>query len=221
MQRCELCQVAMQNCICHFRKQAKTDAAFLLLMHDAEVLKPSNTARLIADVVADTHCFLWSRTEINSQLSALLADKKYFPVVVFPGVYAGENQTVYENFLPDNTVADLTPLFILLDGSWREAKKMFRKSPYLNELAILSFTGAGIEADSQQYNRKAEVDNQFATAQVAARSLAAMNESNAAKHLSLWFEVFNYQYQQSVCQVNLGRADALNDYLNHVQIIQD
>ncbi len=32
----------------------------------------------------------------------------------------------------------MRPLFILLDGTWSEARKMFRKSPYLEHLPVLS-----------------------------------------------------------------------------------
>jgi DTW domain-containing protein YfiP len=41
---------------------------------------------------------------------------------------------------PDTPVAetDKRPLFILLDGTWAEARKMFGRSPYLDGLPVLS-----------------------------------------------------------------------------------
>ena len=102
-------------------------------------------------------------------------------------------------------------MFILLDGTWREAKKMFRKSPYLAEFPVLGID----EADSAPgyHIRKASLDGQLATAEVAAKVLELAGEREIARHLSLWFEVFSYRYQQGVRQTNKGREAALDNYL--------
>ncbi|NMP33276.1 DTW domain-containing protein [Thalassotalea sp. M1531] len=214
--RCENCQVSMLNCICQYKRSTSSQAAFLILMHDAEVLKPSNTARLIADVVPDTYAYIWSRTEANANLLALLSDDTFVPVIVFPSQYAAEQQSVYENELPLPIQQGKKPLFILLDGSWREAKKMFRKSPYLEKFPVVSFSETG-ESTRENYIREAVLENQLATAQVASRMLALLGEQISAQHLSLWFDLFNYQYQKSVCQPNLGRGDALKRYLSFIE----
>ena len=206
--RCEYCQMAEKNCICQLRHMGKSTAAFLIIMHDAEVLKPSNTARLIADVVPDTHAFIWSRTKPDDKMLTLINDARYMPMVVFPSQYASPKQVVFDEVLPETELSNKVPLFILLDGSWREAKKMFRKSPYLAELPMLSFN----EEVKTHYIREAQIENQFATAQVAAKALAVKGDHVSAEHLALWFDVFNYQYQKSVCQPNRGRVHALEEY---------
>ena len=228
VQRCEYCQLASDNCICYLRQSMKVNAHFAIVMHDAEVLKPSNTARLIADVVPNTTAFMWSRTEPNTELLALLNTPKYQPFVIFPEQYVAPTRKVYLNQIPnleseeftqETTSKAKTPLFVLLDGSWREAKKMFRKSPYLDAFPVLSLNRDNLSQTSQasenlagNYIREAEVDNQFATAQVAAQLLALNGEKQASQHLSLWFDLFNFQYQKSVCQPNQGRSDALERY---------
>ena len=60
--RCQMCLLQTPYCMCPFRRQLNTRASFLLLMYDDEVLKPSNSGRLIADLVPDTYAYLWSRT---------------------------------------------------------------------------------------------------------------------------------------------------------------
>ncbi len=57
-------------CICKHRPLATSNAAFLLVMFDDEILKPSNTYRLIADIFEDTFAYIWSRTEPNSEMLA-------------------------------------------------------------------------------------------------------------------------------------------------------
>jgi DTW domain-containing protein YfiP len=43
-------------------------------MFDTEPMKPSNTGRLIADILPDTEAFQWSRTEPPQALLDLVAD---------------------------------------------------------------------------------------------------------------------------------------------------
>ncbi len=229
--RCDLCRLAQQYCICDIapdQSSVTTKAGFLLLMYDTEVLKPSNTGKLIADLIPDTFAFLWSRTTKNDELLAVLDDEKWQPFVVFPQEYADENRQVHTR----KVVCDKgkRPLFIMLDGSWREAKKMFRKSPYLDKFPLVSFdpkvfiennlspnTEHSPVGENSRYTvRKTELEHQFSTAEVAARVLEMSGEINNAHWLDLWFDVFNYQYQKSVCQRNKGNVDALGNYQKFV-----
>ncbi|OUR60285.1 DTW domain-containing protein [Colwellia sp. 39_35_sub15_T18] len=244
--RCPLCQLAKQFCICAMapkKGEVSSNAGFLLLMYDTEVLKPSNTGKLIADLVPDTYAFLWSRTTRNDELQAILDDEKWQPFVVFPQEYAQENRPVETQAI--NCSTGKRPLFIMLDGSWREAKKMFRKSPYLDRFPLVSFdpklffgsqlpdsglAGGELPANVEQtpvgehsrYTvRKTELAHQFSTAEVAARVLAMSGEHDNAHLLDLWFDVFNYQYQKSVCQRNKGNPAAIENYQQFINNKRD
>lgn len=107
--------------------------------------------------------------------------------MVFPAEYA-EPERVAENVeLPD----DKRPLFIMLDGSWAEAKKMFRKSPYLNNFPVLSINP---DKPSRYKMREASKDNQLGTAEVAAKIVDLFGEHENAEMLDLWFDVFRENY---------------------------
>ncbi len=216
--RCNECQVSADFCICNMTPKVNSKVSFLLLMYDTEVMKPSNTGRLIADVVPDTHAYLWSRTEPNQELLALLKDEKYQPYVVFPKQYARAEQEVIEGDIP--VINGKIPLFVMLDGSWREAKKMYRKSPYLADFPLVSFDPEveNIDGISSRYHiRKAANENQLATAEVAARVLAMAGEERNAQVLDLWFDVFSFQYQKSVRQTNKGNPKAIENYLSFIK----
>ncbi|AGH82300.1 DTW domain-containing protein [Psychromonas sp. CNPT3] len=174
-------------CICLIKKTVSTQSAFLILMYDDEILKPSNTGRLIADLIPDTFAYIWSRTQPDSKMLTLLKDPKWQPIVIFPAEYA-QQEKVLLSYLPSSTKR---PLFILLDGSWAQAKKMFRKSPYLENFPVLSFDPKNI---SRYLVRKASKDNQLATAEVAARALEFIHESANASLLDLLFETFKENY---------------------------
>ncbi len=64
----------------------------LPVMFDTEPMKPSNTGRLIADILPDTEAFQWSRTEPPQALLDLVAHPDYQPMVVFPASYAGPDR---------------------------------------------------------------------------------------------------------------------------------
>ncbi len=238
--RCEMCRLAQTHCICSLMpkvslienisvetsghtEHTKHSAGFLLLMYDTEVLKPSNTGKLIADLVPDTYAFLWSRTKENLELLAVLKDPQWQPFVVFPSQYADEGREVIQDKV--DCEKGKRPLFIMLDGSWREAKKMFRKSPYLANFPVVSFDPQQLfpqltdeeQIKSRYQIRITSVDNQFATAEVAARVLAMAGETKKAHLLDLWFDVFSYQYQKSVCQTNKGNPQAIENYQAYVK----
>lgn len=217
VKRCEKCRIGLSHCICELTPKRVSNAGFLLLMYDTEILKPSNTGKLIADVVPDTFAFLWSRTEKNQALLDVLNDEQWQPFVVFPEQYAEpEREVINKNITVDE---GKRPLFIMLDGSWREAKKMFRKSTYLNDFPVVSFNPdiTQNKAITSRYQiRQANVTNQFATAEVAARILDMAGELVNAEVLDLWFDVFNLQYRKSVCQENTGNPQAIEDYQAYI-----
>ncbi|GAL03801.1 hypothetical protein JCM19237_6695 [Photobacterium aphoticum] len=64
MERCGFCMLRTHLCICANKPEIDSNAAFLLVMYDDEVLKPSNTGRLIADLFKDTYAYIWSRTDL-------------------------------------------------------------------------------------------------------------------------------------------------------------
>ncbi|SEK30717.1 conserved hypothetical protein [Colwellia chukchiensis] len=218
--RCELCRLAKQFCICALAPKVKSQAGFLLLMYDTEVLKPSNTGKLIADLVPDCFAFLWSRTQVDDKIIRLLSDPSWQPMIVFPKAYAGEDRQVFDNKV--TLVDGKRPLFIMLDGSWREAKKMFRRSPYLQHLPVVSFTPQaidnGADINSRYHIRMAANNTELATAEVAAQVLALAGEQTNAGLLDLWFDVFSYQYQRGVCQPNKANPNAVNNYLDYTRL---
>ncbi|WP_028864533.1 tRNA-uridine aminocarboxypropyltransferase [Psychromonas aquimarina] len=188
IERCTHCMLLPYLCICAIKKTVASDSAFLLIMHDNEILKPSNTGRLIADLIPDTFAYTWSRTQPDAALLALLKNPQWFPVVIFPAEYSRPERVLSEYKAPaDNK----RPLFILLDGSWAQAKKIFHKSPYLNNFPVLSFSP---ETLSRYLVRKAVKDNQLATAEVAGRVLESIGEPENAALMDLLFETFKENY---------------------------
>jgi DTW domain-containing protein YfiP len=192
--RCAGCRLIVSHCICSMRPSVPTRAGVCLLMGDIEALKPSNTGWLIADVVTDTWASGWARTAVVPELLALLADPQWQPYVVFPAEYAEARQRVVTEVPGAGQGESGTgkrPLFVLLDGTWSEARKMFRKSPYLDRLPVLSLHP---EQVSSYRLRRSTQEHHFCTAEVAALCLALAGETRAADSLLAWFDVFSERY---------------------------
>ncbi len=195
-ERCPGCRLVPSHCLCALRPEVPTQAGMCLLMADIEPLKPSNTGWLIADVVQRTFAFGWARTEVDSALLALLADPQWQPYVVFPGEFVAPERLVHE---VSTTDANKRPLFILLDATWPEARKMFRKSPYLNALPVLSLHP---EQVSHYQLRRSRRDDHFCTSEVASLCLDLAGEGHAAQTLQAWLDVYTHHYLQAKHQLS-------------------
>lgn len=184
--RCDACLLPQTDCICAFKPQPTARSAFLFLMYTGECFKPTNTGRLIADIALDNHAFVWDRTQPDPALLRLLADPRYQPIVIFPTQYAEPARCITEL-----SNLEKIPLFILLDGTWREAKKMFTKSPYLTQFPVL---GIQPELASRYQLREAAHSHQLCTAEVAIEVLKLANDHSAAAALADYFLRFRQHY---------------------------
>jgi DTW domain-containing protein YfiP len=142
---------------------------------------------------------------VDPGLLTLLADPQWQPYVVFPGEFVESSRVV--TALPDappgtapDTVPRKRPLFILLDATWPEARKMFRKSPYLDRFPVLSLQS---EQLSNYRLRRSTREDHFCTSEVGALCLEL-----AAQTLEAYLDVFTTRYLRSKLQLPLVADDA-------------
>ena len=215
-ERCAGCRLILSHCLCALRPALTTQAGMCLIMADIEALKPSNTGWLIADVVADTFAFGWARTEVDPALLALLADPQWRPYLVFPGEFVAADRLVTGALIksPDDS-AGKRPLFILLDATWPEARKMFRKSPYLERLPVLSLQPAQL---SRYRLRRSKREDHFCTSEVAALCLALAGEDRAAQALEAYLDVFTDHYLKAKNQLPVDSENAAHRLLRSLRL---
>ncbi len=187
VRRCQGCLLPQKLCLCANITPHQARSRFCLVMFDTEPMKPSNTGRLIADILPETLAFGWSRTEPDPALLEAVANTHYQPMVVFPESYADQGRPV----LNQPPVTGKPPLFIMLDGTWTEARKMFRKSPWLDGLPVMSLQ---LTAPSAYTLREAHGPGQHCTAEVAAALLRQAGDMAAGQALSDHFMLFRQRY---------------------------
>lgn len=189
--RCDCCQLAAFACICPWRPEFKTISEFILLMHSDEVFKPTNTGRLIADVLPEqTHVFCWSRTEPAQNLLDLLNDPLRRCVIVFPtevsDVASKQRSLVTE--LPSDKKINT---FILLDGTWKQSGRMFHLSRWLEAIPCVVLPEASIRGYAV---RKSHQEHYLSTAEAASLCLEMAGERRVANALQEYFQLFNVHY---------------------------
>ncbi len=201
-ERCAGCRLVPSHCICALRPTtAASPAGICLLMADTEPLKPSNTGWLAADVVPDTFAFGWTRTEVDPALLALLLDPQWQPYLVFPGDFVACQRVVTTLQAAPAGLGQMPtkrPLFVLLDATWPEARKMFRKSPYLDRLPVLSLQPQQL---SRYQLRRTRQDGHLCTVEIAALCLELAGAAHMAETLGAWFDVYVHRYLQAKHQL--------------------
>jgi DTW domain-containing protein YfiP len=153
---------------------------------------------------------------VDPGLLTLLADPQWQPYVVFPGEFVDSARVVTAlldaspGTVPD-TVRVKRPLFILLDATWPEARKMFRKSPYLDRFPVLSLQS---EQLSNYRLRRSTREDHFCTSEVGALCLELAGETLAAQTLEAYLDVFTTRYLRSKLQLPLVNDDAPHQRLS-------
>ena len=187
--RCEACLLPAQRCLCTDKPDVAAKAVFWLLTHHDEFYKPSNTGRLIVDAIHGSKTFEWSRTEPDPDFIALLSDARYRPYLVFPqeADYQQRMVDVESVQRPDERI----PAFIILDGTWRQARRMFRLSRYLDALPVFEPTVTGL---SRYQLRQSAQPHHLCTAEVGAAVLRDIQDEQSASVLDAYFDLFNAEY---------------------------
>lgn len=189
--RCEYCQLAAFACICSWRPELEAHSEFVLLMHRDEVFKPTNTGRLIADILPQqTHVFCWSRTEPAQELVDLLSDPQRRCVIVFPtdANEAGAKPRALVTELPSDEKINT---FILLDGTWKQSGRMFHLSRWLEAIPCVVLPDVLVRG---YVVRKSHQEHYVSTAEAAGLCLAMAGEQRVANALQDYFQLFNAHY---------------------------
>jgi DTW domain-containing protein YfiP len=147
----------------------------------------------------------------------LLNDPQWQPYVVFPGQYAAPERVVRTVPPPDllHGGTGKRPLFILLDGTWAEARKMFGRSPCLDRLPVLSLAPEQI---SQYKLRRSGRDDHFCTSEVAALCMNLAGERVAEQTLEAYLAVFTHHYLRAKNQQPVAWDGAAHRRLREVSV---
>lgn len=148
---------------------------FTLLTHFKELEKRSNTGQLVLDVLGDAaEQVRWDR--LNPPAELMREIEAGGVALVYPGA-AGEN---YDD------LAGISH-FVIIDGTWHEARKIHQRSPYLLNLRRVCLKPAG----KSLYNlRKNQKEACLCTAECVIEILRTLGRTEEAEQLMARFLAF-------------------------------
>ncbi|KXF82677.1 hypothetical protein ATN88_14395 [Enterovibrio coralii] len=154
-------------------------------MHETEVDRATNTGQLLENTLPHCRRHIWQRKTPPTELLTLLADPAAEPYLVFPG----ETAISLENVVKRTTSKpEAKPIhFIIIDATWQQARKMLRKSPWLEDVPTVCLP----ENLSTAYQlRRNQPEGGLCTCEVGIVLLEAMNEADNAQALTQYFQTF-------------------------------
>ncbi len=181
--RCSTCYLPPDVCICACTPTIHTPVQFWLLIHPDEYRKPTNTARLIGASIQHTRFFPWYRTAPPAGLITLLRERRFMPYLLVPEGDA----TLFERLPERPWLPDAVPAFVLLDGTWSQARKMLHRSPYLQGIPRMAIQP---RAPSTYRLRCQRCAQHLSTVEVAIALLEQLDEITASRVLHAYFRVF-------------------------------
>ena len=129
---CRVCGLWERFCVCEFLPRLQSRAEVLLVQHSSELLRQSNTGRLVEKMVSPSKIAFWG-AENNPFDPSVLQEPETNYLVLYPRPTA----RTLESADIEGPQGEKTCL-VLLDATWAQAKSMSRRIPQLKGLPFLS-----------------------------------------------------------------------------------
>ncbi|OQY33050.1 MAG: hypothetical protein B6241_08885 [Spirochaetaceae bacterium 4572_59] len=150
-----------------------------LLTHQREFKRPSNTGNIVTRIgITIAKAIPWERKNSNLELLETIKDKNTVLLFNNPEAEIIKDKLPYDNF-------------IILDGTWQEAKKIYNKSPYLKEMKTINLQTGRKSIYSLRRNQK---ENGLCTAECVAEILRLKGKREQAEKLDMAFQEFMNQW---------------------------
>ncbi|MFA0057581.1 tRNA-uridine aminocarboxypropyltransferase [Vibrio echinoideorum] len=189
-QACSSCGFTHQ-CICHLIPSIESQTDLVLLTHENELSRDTNTGKLLQQSLQQCQSFVWQRKTPPAELMALLEDKTRQPFLLFPSDTSIECQQAVMT-----KAMSRKPLFIILDGTWQEAKKMLNKSIWLQAIPQVHLN---ITSESSYTLRRNQDSGHLCTCEVGVELLKALGEDEQAQQIDDYFQHYLKVFQADKC----------------------
>jgi len=146
----------------------------ILLTHSREISKKTNTGQLVQQFIPHTQTIIWQRTQPDEKLLQL--------------INAGKTALVYPSDETDNSAPYYDfENYILIDSTWQEARKIYNRSPYLQNLPRIQLASNSV---SKYTLRRNQLEGGLCTVECAVELLLSKGEIELANELQSSFNSF-------------------------------
>ncbi|WP_105902986.1 tRNA-uridine aminocarboxypropyltransferase [Vibrio gangliei] len=180
---CPQCGLRYQ-CVCIHTPKLEINAHIALLTHPNELKRATNTGKLLSHSLSNCEVHVWDRVNPPAKLLEQIPQQATY--LLFPSEQAIDLDTIKSKPLTGSA------LFIILDGTWQEAKKMLNKSPWLQALPKVSLSAAQLSSYSLRRN---QTQGNLCTCEVGINLLQQLNPKQDLSTLQQYFELFLKMYE--------------------------
>ena len=185
---CNKCGVPKINCICNRAPIIQTSSQVWIISTEREFYRPSNTARLLKLINPhSTEIYLWERTNKPEELIKNINDERYEPYLLFP-----EDDAQQQGRKVEYKSTGKIPAFVLIDGTWKEARRILRISDYLNKLPRISLEP---NFKSQYDLRRGGAEGNLCTIEATIEVLKINNEIQNSQAVYEFYNLFLRSYK--------------------------
>jgi DTW domain-containing protein YfiP len=157
---CTECDFLKSRCLCDTLKVIPNNVHLIVLQHPSETKHPLNTVRIMKKSFKEMTVMIGEDFSNNLRLNTLLSEPNNSCALLYPG----DDAVVLNNTESHKEITHL----ILLDGTWRKAKKIFMLSKNLHVLPSIKLA---LETTSDYRIRKAPSDQSLSTLEAATSAL--------------------------------------------------
>lgn len=180
---CNRCKRPINYCYCDALTPTPALVDIIILQHPSEVKHPLNTARIVVNGIENAQLWVGEDFTEHAQLNALLSTKRC--ALLFPTQDAQSSETFLPRFQPE--------VIIVLDGTWRKAKKIYFSTPALQNLPALVIHSA---QRSNYRLRKAPSNGALSTVEATVYLLRDAAQDDTAHQPLL--DVFEHMIDQQI-----------------------
>ncbi|PQJ83257.1 tRNA-uridine aminocarboxypropyltransferase [Aliivibrio sifiae] len=177
----------IHNCICDHQPTLNSQVEFALLYHENEMNKLTNTGRLLLNSLPNAKSYLWKRKEHPETLIKKINQEDTETWLLFPN----EVSTLSGDY-PIRHSSNKKQLFIFLDATWQEAKKMVNKTPWLKHLPCLEIQAT---TTSCYHLRRNQSEGNLCTCEAGIEILDMVKEPEHAQAIAHYYERFLTVFQ--------------------------
>ena len=156
---CSSCHYPSVNCVCEHIHPVKHALELLVLQHPSEVKNAKNTVRLLTLVSNNTQVLVGESADDFAQLRSQIKNAPNDFALLFPSDNAEEIVAAGHNKVKT---------LILIDGTWKKAKKILLLNPWLQSIPHLTFSN---DTKSQYAIRSSTIKGSLSTIEAAAYSM--------------------------------------------------
>ncbi|MGE0606662.1 MAG: tRNA-uridine aminocarboxypropyltransferase [Pirellulales bacterium] len=171
--RCPRCEIRRALCFCDRIPRIATQTRLVVLMHTAEEVLPTNTARLASKALANSEIRIRGRKDQPMSCGGLARPGQQ-AVLLYPSHRAVELNADFAARL-DGPAALVVP-----DGSWAQTRQMVRREPVLAELPHVKLPPG---PPSEYRLRLQPSSNSLCTLEAIARALGILENPAAQAQL--------------------------------------